>query len=61
MISPKEFKINFNLATALALGRRKKEADDFMAIAEANVPAGQEDQSSQLISDWRAGKMAMLL
>ena len=60
-ISPREFKINFNLATALKLSGRAKEAEQFLKIAEDNVPEGQEEQTSKMLSDWKEGRMAILL
>lgn len=61
MISPKEFKLNFNLAAALILSNRHKEANDFLAIAEANVPGGQEKASKELIDNFRKGNITILL
>jgi hypothetical protein len=60
-ISPKEFKVNFNLASALVLTKHQREGLEFLKIAEANIPGGQEEQSKQLIADFRAGKITILL
>ena len=61
MISPREYKVNFNLATALKMSNHPEEADRFMAIAEANIPGGQEVEAGKLIAEWRGGKFAILL
>jgi hypothetical protein len=61
MLSPKEFKINMNLATACAAVGRKKEAEEWLKIAENNIPAGQEKMAKELIAKWRTGQMPILL
>lgn len=61
MISPFEFKILFNLSTALKLGKHEKEAEEFLRMAENNMPPGQEEQIKKLISDWRAGNLSVVL
>jgi hypothetical protein len=43
------------------MANRKKEADQFIKIAEDNIPGGQEEQAGDLVKQWREGKMAMLL
>jgi hypothetical protein len=60
-ISPKEFKVNFNIATALAMMKKMPEALEFLQIAEENIPPGQEEQDKQLIADWRNGKVTVLM
>lgn len=60
-ISPREFKINLNLATALSLAGHREEGLKFLQIAEDNIPAGQEGQAGELIKKWREGKMAIVL
>ncbi len=60
MLSPNEFKVNFNLSTALAMSGHKKEAEKFLEIAEKCIPRGQEEQINKLLSDWRKGNMAIL-
>ena len=64
MISPKEFKLNLNLATALRLStnpEHHKEAEKFLQIAEENIPRGQEAACNRLLKQWREGQMAMVL
>ncbi len=61
MISPLEFKINFNLATALSMSGHIKEAQVFIEIAEKNVPPGQEEESGKLLSEWKQGRLAIIL
>ncbi len=60
LLSPKEFKVNFNLATALMMSGHKEEAIKFLQIAEDNIPAGQTD-CYQVLEDWKKGKLAILL
>lgn len=60
-ISPKEFKILFNLAAALAICGNKTDFQALLAEAEANIPKGQEKQAGQLIADFRQGKVAILV
>lgn len=61
LISPLEFKVNFNIATALAMSGHAKEAEHFIKIAEDNIPPGQEVESGKLLSDWRSGNLAIIL
>jgi hypothetical protein len=61
LISPKEFKINFNLATALKMSGHHKEADQFLVIAGENIPKGQEAQVNELITNWKKGQLAIVL
>jgi hypothetical protein len=64
MISPNEFKLNFNIAAALRLTTNKKfheEADQFLARAEAHIPGGQEEQAGKLIEEFRKGQVTILL
>ena len=60
-ISPKEFKINFNIASLLAQTGHKAEAEKFLKTAEDNIPGGQEGQAKELIRKWREGNQAILL
>ena len=61
MISPKEFKILFNLATVLKIMRNDKESQEYLKKAQANIPAGQEVMAQGLIAEFKKGTMAMLL
>ena len=60
-ISPKEFKILFNLAAALIICNNKAEAMPLLEEAEKNIPKGQEKQARELIKNFREGKIAMLV
>jgi hypothetical protein len=60
LLSPNEFKVNFNLASALSLSKHQKEAEEFIKIAEKCIPKGQEEQINKIISDWREGKVSIL-
>lgn len=60
-ISPKEFKLNMNLASALKLGGLVKESDSFYKIAMENIPAGQEKQVAEITKGWNEGQCAILL
>lgn len=61
LLSPQEFKINFNLATALAMSKHSAEAQQFLKIAEDCMPSGQEGQCKKLIEDWRKGHLSIVL
>lgn len=61
IISPKEFKILFNLATALKLAKYEKEADEFMKMASENIPKGQEKMANSLMDKWHKGELPLLL
>lgn len=61
MISPKEFKLLFNLATGLMVARQKDEALKFLAEAEKNIPGGQEKECMKLIEDFKKGECAIIL
>ena len=64
MLSPKEFKLNLNIATALALSTNpahREEAKAFLKIAEDNIPGGQEETAGRLIKEWKEGKFAIVL
>lgn len=61
MISPNEFKINFNIATALRLSKNDKEAEAFISIAEKCIPAGQEEETTKLLAEWKKGNLSILL
>jgi tetratricopeptide (TPR) repeat protein len=52
-ISPKEFKILFNLASALLKCNNLKESMELLNEAEINIPKGQEAQAGALVSDFR--------
>lgn len=61
LISPNEFKILINISTCLRMIGNQKEADEYLALAEANIVPGQEEQAAQFISDHRKGKLPILL
>lgn len=61
MLSPNEFKVNFNLATALAMSGHKKEADFFYKLACNNVPKGQEEETKEIIAKWKEGMYAIIV
>jgi hypothetical protein len=60
-ISPNEFKINLNLATALKVSGYNKEAEAFINIAEKNIIPGQEKTSQEIINKWREGEYAQVI
>jgi hypothetical protein len=60
-ISPKEFKLNLNMASALMLGGHKEHALKFIKIAEDNIPEGQEEQAGKLIKEWHNNQLAIVL
>lgn len=61
MISPKEFKLNLNIASALMTSGIKKEAMEYLKIAEDNIPAGQEEQCREIIDQFKKGTCTILL
>ena len=61
IISPNEFKVLFNISTALKLSQLHQEADEYLKLAMENVPEGQEEQSKQLYEDWKKGNLTILL
>lgn len=61
LLSPKEFKLLYNLAAALTLSGRKKEGEELLAEAEKNIPAGQEESCTKLITDFRKGNIVVLV
>lgn len=60
MISPNEFKVNFNIATTLALSGYKDEAKHYIDVAAKNIPPGQEEQAGSLLKDWHNGNMGIV-
>lgn len=61
MLSPKEFKVNLNIATALKLHKADKESEQFFQIAKDNIPQGQESEFHKIIDDWKNNNMAVLV
>lgn len=61
MISPKEFKLNFNLATAMKLGKQMTDAETLIKTATENIPEGQEAQCKVLLDKWHTNEMSILL
>ncbi len=61
ILSPKEFKILFNLATVLMIANQKEEAMAYLKLAEDNIPGGQEIQVGDLIKHFKEGKLAILI
>lgn len=61
MISPREFKINFNIATALMLSGNKEEARKYFEESKQCIPKGQENQVKVLTDDWEKGNCAIVV
>ncbi len=61
LLSPQEFKINFNIATALMMSGHTEEAKKFLQIAADNIPPGQEVHTDRLVSEWKEGKLSIIL
>ena len=59
-ISPKEFKILYNIAGMLLQMNNRPEAEQFLKEASENVPKGQEEMASKMIQDWKEGKIAII-
>ena len=64
MISPKEFKILFNIAVVLKILRKDKESKEYMRLAMANVVKGQEQRAKELYDEFitatNTGKLPLL-
>ena len=61
MISPKEFKLLFNIAVVLRILNNYKESDEFLKLAEECIIKGQEEVSKNVIAMLRQGKATMLM
>jgi tetratricopeptide (TPR) repeat protein len=61
MISPKEFKLLYNLGSSLALAGNKKEAQQLYQMASENVPKGQEKMAKELFDIAKQGKIQILI
>ena len=61
IISPNEFKVLMNISTCLRLLKNDKEADEYLAMAEANIVEGQEKQAAEFIQQHKSGKLPILL
>jgi hypothetical protein len=69
ILSPKEFKVLLNLATAVLGVGNIKEAEDFLSQAEQNIPGGQEKQCMEFVdafklylkSQGKEGRMTILV
>ena len=61
LISKNEFKLLINIATCLRLLKNDKEADIYLAKAEANIVPGQEKEAKEFIEQHRRGKLPILL
>lgn len=70
-LSPKEFKLSFNLAAALVIMGNQmvephrsamiKEGLGFLAEAQKNIPRGQEKMAQEFISNFRKNKVCILI
>lgn len=60
-LSPKEFKVNYNLATAHKMSKQIEESEKYLKVAMDNIPAGQEAQSKEIIDKWKNGEVTILL
>lgn len=61
LISPLEFKVLMNIATALRLLKKNKEADHFLQLAEENIVKGQERDAALFIKKHKEGNLPILL
>lgn len=61
LLSPKEFKLLFNISVLLRMIRKTEESDKFLQLAKDNIIEGQEEKSLQLIEDVKKGKMPFIL
>ena len=61
MISPKEFKLYVNMATAIKMLGNPKEADTYIEKAAQNIVPGQEKEAMDIIKAYNEGKLPILL
>jgi MFS family permease len=61
MISPKEFKVLFNIGTVLTACGNKNDSKAFVEEAMKNVPEGQEDMANKIYENYLKGEMCVLL
>jgi hypothetical protein len=61
MISPREFKVLYNIAVALRVLHNIKESDDFIKAAEENIIEGQETQAREVIAALKNGRCPLLV
>jgi hypothetical protein len=61
LISPKEFKVLFNIAIVLKILKNDKESAHFLKLAEENIVAGQEKQARAVIEDFKKGNYPLLV
>lgn len=61
MISPKEFKVLVNIASALKLMRRDDEAEKYIQMAQDNIIEGQEESAKRIMQDFKEGKLPLLI
>ena len=61
LISPKEFKLLYNIAVVLRVLNNIKESDEFLKQAEACIIKGQERDSMWVINELRKGKGQLLM
>lgn len=54
-ISPREFKVLFNIAVCCMANKHKQEALYFLEQAQANIPEGQEESSMKMIEEFKNG------
>jgi hypothetical protein len=60
-LSPKEFKLLYNLASSLMMLNNKKEAMELLAQAKTNIPRGQEKACGEIIKNFEEGKVTILM
>jgi len=61
MISPKEFKLLFNIAVVLRLLKNVKESDEYLKLAEDVIIPGQEKDAHEVIDNLRKGRVTLLM
>jgi len=60
LISPKEFKLLFNIAVVLRLLKKNNEAMEYFNLAMANIIKGQEVEVRSIVEEFKQGKMRLL-
>jgi len=60
MLSPKEYKILYNIAVVLKFLHKDAEALEYMKLAQENIIKGQEKMAEHLLKEYKAQRYQLL-
>ena len=60
LISPKEFKLLFNISIVLRILKKEQEATEYFKLALTNIIKGQEEALKPILEEYKQGKMRLL-